>query len=218
MAFDRTRWAELARSDYKVAPGALVVGGFDGSVSEDYTALVLTEVATGHQWPAGIWAPELNAKGEWEIDVAAVDAAVEDVFRLYNVWRLNADPFYWMEQLAAWAGRYNRPGREVVVSWRTTELRRMALALLDYRTAITAGEVTHNGDPRFAEHMGNARKHMQSFVDDNGERMWTISKDRQGSPFKIDAAMAGCLSWRARLEAIAGWALADARKAGWFFV
>ncbi len=33
--------------------------------------------------------------------------------------------------------------------------------------------------------------------------MWTIRKDRKDSLFKIDAAMAGCLSWEARNDAIA---------------
>jgi hypothetical protein len=32
--------------------------------------------------------------------------------------------------------------------------------------------------------------------------MWTIQKDRHDSPRKIDLAMAGCLSWEARRDAI----------------
>jgi hypothetical protein len=33
--------------------------------------------------------------------------------------------------------------------------------------------------------------------------MWTISKPKRMSPYKIDAAMAGCLSWEARRDAVA---------------
>jgi hypothetical protein len=39
--------------------------------------------------------------------------------------------------------------------------------------------------------------------DDEGKPMWTIQKDRHDSPRKIDVAMAGCLSWEARRDAIA---------------
>jgi hypothetical protein len=43
--------------------------------------------------------------------------------------------------------------------------------------------------------------------------MWTICKDRRGSPNKMDAAMAGGLSWEARGDAIAAGALKARRKA-----
>jgi hypothetical protein len=37
--------------------------------------------------------------------------------------------------------------------------------------------------------------------------MWLIAKDRPDSPRKIDLAMAGCLSWEARGDAVAAGAL-----------
>ncbi|MCJ7510758.1 MAG: hypothetical protein MUP14_07730, partial [Dehalococcoidia bacterium] len=64
----------------------------------------------------------------------------------------------------------------------------------------------------------NAHKHMQYFKDDQGNPMWTIQKERPDSPLKIDAAMAGDLSWEAYTAAIASGAVAEEETAGVMFV
>lgn len=202
-AFESARWAELTKPGYLVPDGAVITLGFDGSVSRDHTALVGTEVATGHQWVAGYWEPRMTSDGDFAIPVDEVDATVDDAFGRWSVWRMNADPYYWGEALARWAGRYNKPGGEAVVSWNTTDKKRMAVSLLGYRNAMQSGELTHDGDPRFAACIANAHKRTQAFRDDNGDFMWIIEKERTDSPLKIDAAMAGCLSWTARNAAIA---------------
>ncbi|MGE0227773.1 MAG: terminase [Dehalococcoidia bacterium] len=228
-AFRRERWDELVvnvepEADgprdrrYRAEPGAAVTLGFDGSVNDDWTALIVTEIATGIQWPAGIWIPVQDDRGEWSIDVNEVDATVADLFETYEVWRMLADPFYWMEHLSKWAGKYNRPGHEVVISFSTTNLKATALAILDYRNAIEAGEVRHDGDERMAAAIGNSFKRMRTFRDDKGEQMFTIEKERPGSPLKIDPAMAGALSWRARRDAIAAGVLEDGGPVEVFWV
>jgi len=203
-AFNAGRWSELARPDYEVQPGALITLGFDGSRSDDWTALIATEVATGFQWPLGIWEPSIDEEsGEWRIPVDEVDQTVDYAFETWDVWRMNADPFYWMEQLSAWAGRYNRPGKEVVVSFNTTNLKSASVATLAYRNAIEGSEVTHDGDERFAANIANSHKRMMAFKDDSGAQLFVLQKERPHSPLKIDAAMAGLLSWWARLAAVA---------------
>ncbi len=206
-AFDYRRWLELADKEHKVPDGALVVGGFDGSVSGDWTALVATEVATGYQWPVGIWKPAPMQMDDgallMRIDVAAVEAAVEGFFAQFNVWRLNMDPYYWTEQMNAWAGRYNTANAKPIVEWRTTNLRKMAFALLTYSQAIASGQVSHPDNPDLNAGILNAYKQAQQFADDSGEPMWTIRKERPLSPLKIDPAIAGALSWEARAAAIA---------------
>ncbi|HET6498190.1 MAG TPA: terminase, partial [Coriobacteriia bacterium] len=49
----------------------------------------------------------------------------------------------------------------------------------------------------------NAVRRVLTLRDDKGEKLWTIYKERPDSPMKIDAAMAGALSWEARRDAIA---------------
>lgn len=212
--FDAAKWGELVRAGYRVPDGSLIVLGFDGSISRDHTALIGTEVTTGHQWVVGYWEPEQMPDGDVRIPFMAVDETVDDAFKRWQVWRFNCDPFYWKDMTAAWAGRY---GREVVVDWATNQYRRMAAALLAYRNAILTGALTHDGDPRFSAAIANAHKHMQQFRDDQGEQMWVIQKERMDSPLKIDAAMAGCLSWEAYQAAIADGAMLE-EEAGVFFV
>lgn len=211
-AFRRERWDALAKplvdgKRWRPESGALITLGFDGSVNDDWTALIGTDVATGTQWPVGIWEPVLSDNGEWSIDVNEVDAAVNDAMETWDVWRMNADPYYWLEMLSAWAGRYNRPGHEVVVSYSTTVLKTTAFATLAYCNAIEAGEIAHDGDDRMAWAITNSHKRMLPFRDDKGEPMFVLQKERPGSPLKIDPAMAGVLSWDARLKAVASGAL-----------
>jgi phage terminase large subunit-like protein len=215
--FDGKRWEELARPGYIVPDGALITLGFDGSIGRDHTALIGTEVETGHQWVVGYWEPEIiDGKEETRIPFMEVDETVDAAFKRWKVWRFNGDPFYWKDMLASWAGRY---GSDVVVSWATNQYRKMAASLLAYRNAIQTGALSHDGDPRFTAGILNAHKHMQQFNDDQGQQMWTIQKERPDSPLKIDAAMAGCLSWEAYTAAIAAGASDEGGdEAGVFFV
>ena len=45
--------------------------------------------------------------------------------------------------------------------------------------------------------------------DDNGNRLWTIQKEREGSQLKIDLAMCGILSWEARNDAVSAGVLTE---------
>jgi hypothetical protein len=201
-AFDLGEWQKLANKQ-DIDKGELITLGFDGSQTRDHTALVATHVDSGYQWLAGYWEPRAMKNGEMYIPVGEVKATVESLFERYDVWKFKADPFRWKEELALWAGKYNRPGRDVVVEFNTTHVRKMAYALAAYRTAIRAGDLSHDGDPKFAAAIQHSHKIAQHFVDDHGEPMWTIGKERPDSPLKIDATIAGCLSWDGRLEAIA---------------
>ena len=72
-----------------------------------------------------------------------------------------------------------------------------------YATAIVDGSLTHSGDAVFAAHIGAAHKRFIPERDDDGAPMWVAQKERPDSEHKIDAACAGMLSWRARLDAVA---------------
>jgi len=213
--FDLEKWNSLVKPGYVVPNGAWITLGFDGSIGRDHTALIGTEVETGHQWTVGYWEPTETDSGEMRIPFQEVDETVDAAFKRWKVWRFNADPFYWRDMLAVWAGRY---GADVVVSWATTIYRKMAGSLLAYRNAIQTGALTHDGDPRFTACIQNAHKHMQQFTDDDGNRMWIIQKERPDSPLKIDAAMAGCLSWEAYTAAIAAGVTTEPAEIGMMLV
>lgn len=198
-AFDVERWKELADPEYTPADGAMITIGFDGARFHDATALVGTEIMTGFQWLLGLWeCPDFI--DDWEVDIEAVNNVVEEAFRRWQVWRMYCDPPYWESLVAEWAGRF---GEARVVEWWTNRRKAMAYAIKAYETAITAGELLHDGNPHLKRHIGNAVRKILNMRDEEGHPLWTIYKERPDSPHKIDAAMAAILSWEARADALA---------------
>jgi phage terminase large subunit-like protein len=213
-AFDMARWAELTERAYTPKPRAEITLGFDGSKFWDSTAIVATEISTGYQWVVAQWSRPEGAV-TWEVDSGDVSTAIDRAFKDYNVWRLYADPAKWEDHVATWVGRY---GDERVIEWWTNRPTFMSRALRAYVNAIASGDLKHADDPIFAQHVGNAYRKELPLVDDDGSRMWVIVKERPDSPHKIDIAMAACLSWEARREAITDGALRGTRRGGWAFV
>jgi hypothetical protein len=211
----RSEWDARANREYTVPDGALITLGFDGSQSDDATALVATEVETGFQWPIDIWERPENVH-DWEVPTGDVDDAVEYAMTAFSVWRMYADPRYWETGVAKWQGRY---GDKKVQAWPTNRPRHMAYALLGYRNAITTGDLSHDGDERMAQHVANATRRRERFTDEFGNPMVTIRKEAKGSPRKMDGAMAGCLSWEARTDAVAAGVTNEPARSGpgiWF--
>jgi hypothetical protein len=196
-AFDETIWKSL-ESDYRIAPGSFVAAGFDGAQSDDSTAIVITEIETGHQELFAIWERPTDAE-DWHVDVELVDQAIDDLFERFDVWRLYADPPYWQTELAAWQGRH---GDKKVIEWWTNAKRQMAYAIQNWRNAMKPGSLSHDGNPDLTRHIGNAKRAETRMRDETtGKFLWVMRKEAQKSPRKIDAAMAACLSWEARTDA-----------------
>jgi hypothetical protein len=199
-AFDPAVWAKRAAESHPVGPRARIVLGFDGSRRYDHTALVGCEVETGYLWPLGIWAPPPGG----EISTEEIDAAVDEAFALYDVVRLYADPPYWDESVARWAGRYG----DRVRAWWTARSRPMANALRAFAEAVELGDLRHcppdyPGCAALSAHVANAVKRPTSMLDDDGRPLWLVGKDQPGSPAKIDGLVAAVLAWEARRDALA---------------
>ncbi len=201
-AFDVERWRELARV-FDVSGGDLITLGFDGGRFDDATALIGTHVQTGYQWPVGIWERPLQLE-TWETPVDEVDGAVADAFERWTVVRMYCDPPKWESYVAKWAGKY---GDKIVCEWWTNRRKPMAYAIRAYSMAITAGELTHSGDERMTQHIGNTCRLYTSLMDEHEKPLWVVRKERPDSPKKIDASVAGILSWEARQDAVASGAL-----------
>jgi hypothetical protein len=200
-AFDAKKWRTQAWPDYVIPRGAAVTGGFDGSRWKDTTALVVTEVETGFQHRFGLWVPE--EQPDEEVPVLEVDEAVAEMFERWRVIRFYGDPARgWDAHLATWSGRH---GPKVVAEFYTDSrnLRKTALMCRSYAQAIAADEVSNDGHEDFWQHIGYAQKRDTNYLDDEGKPLWVMSKERPDSPKKIDLAMAGGLSWQARLDALA---------------
>lgn len=203
-AFDAEQWKRLVKPGYAVPDGELITLGFDGSRSGDSTALVGTHLATGHQFVLGVWEHPAGVQ-EWEVPEDEVEDKIAAAFDRWDVWRMYADPFYWETYVAKWAGQYgkNRDGTDKVWQFRTNQWSRMGPVIRSYSNAILKGELSHDGNKIFAQHIGNACRREIATRDENGEHFWVIYKERKDSPHKIDAAMAAALSWEARNVALA---------------
>ena len=119
-----------------------------------------------------------------------------------------ADPPYWQTPLSELAAKW---GETRVVEWWTNRNKAMAFALKEFQTSIRSGALTHDGDPDLARHISNSvRREYPRMKDDDGRPMWTIGKERAGSPRKIDAAMAAVLAWEARRDAVSSGVLEPA--------
>lgn len=203
VAFDSLKWAELADATHVVPDKAKISLGFDGARTHDGTALVACELESGFMWVAGYWQAPPGAEG-WEVNSDLVSQVLDEQFSRYKVQRMYADPFFWTSEVDAWRGKY---GDKVVVSFATTMYKRTGLACMSFAQSITAGQMTHDGGSILAEHVGNAVRQDTNMRGDDETPIWVISKDRRGSPNKIDAAMAAVLAWEARNDAIASGAL-----------
>ncbi len=214
-AFDPVRWQELAQP-FAVVRGSRIVIGVDGARFSDALAIIATEVESGFQWPIGIWERPASATDAYEHPQAEVDAAMVEAFERFDVVRCYCDP-QWIDNLVdRWQGRW---GAQRVLPWYTNRARQAAWAVRNFTTAVGSGDLHHDGDPVFAQHVANARRRRLQVVDDQHVPMVTLAKDRRDSSRKIDAAMAAVLSWEARGDAIASGALTPepvVEKTVWF--
>lgn len=207
---------EAVVEELDVEPGDPVAVGFDGSETDDHTALWLA-TRDGNLIPVGIWAPEggdLRWRGE-------VTEAVDWVFSTFKVVRFYGDPPYWITEMGQWAGKWGSPP---VVEWWTNRDAPMAVASGALRTAIrqkavrifptplqtvplfVAGEkITEgpSGKPIAQWHFENARtRKVRVKLDDKAEEAYIVRKERPGSPLKIDSVPAAVLARRAWSDAL----------------
>lgn len=191
----RKAWDELA-APRVVDPRTALVVGFDGSDTDDWTA-IRCETQDGYQFTPRfadgkpmIWDP---AQHGGYIPRGEVNAAVAYLFATYNVIRLYADPPYFQSEIDEWSAVY---GDERVLRWATYRTRQMAEALERFRTDVLAGQLSHDGCLITSRHIDNAHA-------DRRPQGVLIRKDKVISPRKIDAAMSSALAHEAAFDVTA---------------
>lgn len=173
---------DACAEDRKVRPRERVVLAFDGSASGDSTALVGCTL-DGHLWVEGLW--ENPGDPRWRVPREDVDRAVDVAFTRYDVAELACDPWGWRSEIEAWAKRH---GERRVLEWNTANAARMAPATDRLYQAVVTNVVTHDGDSRLSAHIAHciAKRTPQGDL---------VSKDKRGSPRKIDAAVAAIVAY-----------------------
>lgn len=159
-----------------------VVLGFDGSASGDSTALVGCTL-DGHIWLEALW--ENDGSPDYRVPRDEVSNAVDLAFERYDVLSMACDPWGWRSEIQAWQAKY---GDDRIVEYNTGFVGRMAPATDRLYVAVVEGDVTHDGDPRLAAHVAHC-------VARSTPRGSVVTKDRRGSPRKIDAAVAAIIAF-----------------------
>lgn len=210
-AFDMDAWSRQARPGEGIEAGALVGVFFDGSRFDDATGISVRDIETGLSIKGGLWErPQGPAGEDWEVPEDEVDAVMTEIFERYDVWRLYCDPPKWESTVSRWAGRW---GSDRVIAWHTSRRAQMAHAVQEFITDLEAGNITNDGDPDVARHVGNACRSSVPYIDPETEQpLFLIQKERPDSPFKIDLAVCEVGSNKVRNDAIASGAL---ERGGW---
>lgn len=185
-------WSKNSAPDVVVKRRADIVLFFDGSKSRDATALLACEVDSGHVFTLGVWEPDPNDDAD-TVDAADVDRVVQKAFARYTVLAFFADVKEWESfALTEWPQRYaddlliqavpnGKPPQPIAWDMRSHAVD-FAKAAEACHAEIIDEEFTHDGDPRVARHVANARR--------RPHKAWvSIGKESLDSPRKIDAAV-----------------------------
>jgi len=204
---DSAEWAACAKPLESFADDELVTLGFDGSVREDATALVVCRVSDGHlalvdvAGRVGCWERPRDAGPDWQVDREEVDAFVQVAMERWRVLGFYVDPPHWSDYVDRWASAYGprmrvRASAARPLEWWTNRPKAMVAALERFHTAVRGRELSHDGGATFTRHVLNARRR----VSPAGV---LISKEHPGSARKIDCAMAAVLAYECRADAVA---------------
>lgn len=177
-------WAQNKR-DKTVPLGAEVVAGFDGSVSGDSTGIVIQDVNTGTLKVHAVWEPDPQDP-DWTVDRADVNAAIERLFRDYNVRMLWADPSFYEPDVLEWSKRWRNKVQRIPPT-----NSRIAPMAQQFIADLVANEIGHDGDPRLERHVLNAV----------ATEAGSFRKEKKNSPRKIDLLACAVMANGARHSA-----------------
>lgn len=172
-------WDACADGDRQVEDGTRVVLGFDGSASNDSTALIgCTVEETPHLFVVGVW-ERPSMRREWRVPRGEVDLAVREAMHRWDVVEFAADPPLWRSELEQWSVEHRDA---TFIAYDTRQLSTMGDACSRLYSAVVEGRVTHDGSDVLAAHMANCQAK---------ETRWgAVVTKPKGSPHKIDAAVA----------------------------
>lgn len=184
------QWGALADPGRELVDGEDVVLFFDGSKSNDHTALVGCCMADGFVFTVGVWAPDEDTG---VINAARVDAAVKATRERFRVVAFFADVREWESfTKVSWPEVFENDvivpavphGKSAaLIAW---DMRShgfdFAVAAEMCRAEIEDGLFSHDGNWDTARHVANAR-----MAESRGHV--TVKKESPKSPKKIDACV-----------------------------
>jgi hypothetical protein len=193
---DIVAWDALGRSRV-VEPGERIGLGFDGSISQDCTALYGC-TADRFVFEIAAWERPDNVE-VWRVPRLEVDEKVSETFATYSVGRMFCDPPKWWSEIEMWAQTFNPSRTEdaIVVELDTNQASRFAPACGRFEIGLAEG-LSHDGKPGLRAHLAAcARKKVRlNDDDDDGRTKFVIVK---ADTRKIDRAVAAVLAHEAAM-------------------
>jgi phage terminase large subunit-like protein len=193
-------WDKVALVDplFKLNPGERITLGFDGSKSNDWTALVACRVSDGCLFLIDFWNPDKYITNE--VPREDVDASVRSCFERYDVVAFRADVKEFEAYVDQWSTDFRKkikvnasPASPVAFDMRG-QTKRFALDCERLQDAVIEGEAFHDGNPILRQHVLNARRHPTTFDS------ISIRKQSKDSSKKIDCAVCAVLAFGARYD------------------
>lgn len=193
----------------RLEKGDTIALGFDGSLTNDSTALVAVRLEDNLVQLLHIQeAPTDTTQKTWSVDQDLVDKVVAKVFEDFDVRAFFADPPYWQDRIERWEAKYGdglAPStRAHPIMWWTNKHMQMANAVEAAHTMITTGEARISENSALVRHLNNACR--------GGRNDELIYKESRMSRHKIDAAVTTVIALRAAAAARA-WTPREARPA-----
>ena len=175
--------------------GDNIVLGFDGSKTDDATALVAIRIEDNLIVPLGIW-QNPDPSVAWHVPIEEVESEVHLAFRMFKVHAFFADTAYWESQVDGWSDTY-REQLLIKASSRSTvgfDMRgnkaKISQTTEAFVGSIIDKRLRQNGDRLMRVHVLNVKRRTNSYG-------LYFGKESRESLRKIDGFAAGFLAYMA---------------------
>jgi len=182
--------------DIELIKGDKITLGFDGSKSNDWTALVACRVSDGALFLLKHWNPAESPTGE--VPREDVDAKVRSAIATYDVVGMRADVKEFESYVDGWSRDFGRkmkikasPANNIAFDMRGNQ-KVFGLDCERFLDAVLEGELVHDGNKVMRQHVLNAKRHPTQYDS------ISIRKASKDSSRKIDVAVCAVLAWGIR--------------------
>lgn len=193
------QWDRLADRQ-EVAEGEQIALGFDGSLSDDHSALIGCRISDGYVFTLGVWDPERHGG---EAPREQIDGTVRQAFEKYDVVAFFSDLHPWESYVDRWdqelgAGLCVAASSRHRIAWdmRTRQKEFTIEGCERLNNEITEATLKHDGNLMVRQHVHNARRRPNAWGT-------AFGKEHRESNRKIDSLAAIVLARLARRAYIA---------------